>query len=280
MGSPSRNVQYHPPRLSEDRLNLAQPHSPSLPTHCSGKSGMRPVIAHLNVIEAAGPGFAGRVDRCSTRFAVAQLGQRRHRFPGDPAHVTAGTPRRGDPDRLYLTLMWSAVASGRQRRLTSRGGEHPISPSRPQRASEVDVGRGGIRGVEQPRHAAVPLDPRPHVRRDPAGHREYAVVVLAQGPREDRLVVRDPVPLRAQRVQRLLGLLARQGRAVVGKRAAERRPPERLLVVGLGAGPLDAFSGPSSVTQKTNGSVATTWEGVARVPRSSPAAGLSYHSSP
>ena len=43
MGSPSRNVQYHPPRLSEDRLNLAQPHSPSLPTHCSGKSGMRRV---------------------------------------------------------------------------------------------------------------------------------------------------------------------------------------------------------------------------------------------
>ena len=46
MGSPSRNVQYHPPRLSEDRLNLAQPHSPSLPTHCSGKSGMRPVHLH------------------------------------------------------------------------------------------------------------------------------------------------------------------------------------------------------------------------------------------
>ena len=42
MGSPSRNVQYHPPRLSEDRLNPPQPHSPSLPTHCSGKSGMRP----------------------------------------------------------------------------------------------------------------------------------------------------------------------------------------------------------------------------------------------
>ena len=44
MGSPSRNVQYHPPRLSEDRLNLPQPHSPSLPTHCSGKSGMRPML--------------------------------------------------------------------------------------------------------------------------------------------------------------------------------------------------------------------------------------------
>ena len=35
MRSPSRNVQYHPPRLSEDRLNLPQPHSPSLPTHCT-----------------------------------------------------------------------------------------------------------------------------------------------------------------------------------------------------------------------------------------------------
>ena len=37
----SEPVQYHPPRLSEDRLNLPQPHSPSLPTS-SGKSGMRP----------------------------------------------------------------------------------------------------------------------------------------------------------------------------------------------------------------------------------------------
>ena len=67
-------------------------------------------------------------------------------------------------------------------------------------------------------------------------------MVLAQGPREDGLVVRDPVAQRAQRVQRLVGLPARQGRAV-GKRAAERRPPERLLVVGLGAGPFDAASG-------------------------------------
>ena len=52
MGSPSRNVQYHPPRLSEDRLNLSQPHSPSLLTHCSGKSGMRP-------LGPAAPGSAG-----------------------------------------------------------------------------------------------------------------------------------------------------------------------------------------------------------------------------
>ena len=54
MGSPSRNVQYHPPRLSEDRINLPQPHSPSLPTHCSGKSGMRPTAEPLvPVLDAA-----------------------------------------------------------------------------------------------------------------------------------------------------------------------------------------------------------------------------------
>ena len=49
MGIPSSNVQYHPPRLSENQLNLPQPHSPSLPTHCSGKSGMRPVQLHASL---------------------------------------------------------------------------------------------------------------------------------------------------------------------------------------------------------------------------------------
>ena len=53
MGSPSRNVQYHPPRLSEDRLNLPQPHSPSLPTHCSGKSGMRPSWRAMEALSCA-----------------------------------------------------------------------------------------------------------------------------------------------------------------------------------------------------------------------------------
>ena len=53
MGSPSRNVQYHPPRLSEDRLNLPQPHSPSLPTHCSGKSGMRPMSTRTRCLTPA-----------------------------------------------------------------------------------------------------------------------------------------------------------------------------------------------------------------------------------
>ena len=92
MGSPSRNVQYHPPRLSEDRLNLPQPHSPSLPTHCSGKSGMRPTPAGVLCLwfrgsltgrkgwapgparRAGPPGATGRPARTAlnpTRFAVA-----------------------------------------------------------------------------------------------------------------------------------------------------------------------------------------------------------------
>ena len=67
MGSPSRNVQYHPPRLSEDRLNLPQPHSPSLPTHCSGKSGMRPrrrgLPARPRVLSRGGRAPSGVVRR-------------------------------------------------------------------------------------------------------------------------------------------------------------------------------------------------------------------------
>ena len=56
MGSPSRNVQYHPPRLSEDRLNLAQPHSPSLPTHCTapGNRECAPAVAVTVAIAIAG----------------------------------------------------------------------------------------------------------------------------------------------------------------------------------------------------------------------------------
>ena len=67
MRSPSRNVQYHPPRLSEDRLNLPQPHSPSLPTHCSGKSGMRPSLL-------AGIPFCSETSPC--RVPIEFSGQR------------------------------------------------------------------------------------------------------------------------------------------------------------------------------------------------------------
>ena len=49
MGSPSRNVQYHPPRLSEDRLNLPQPHSPSLPTHCTAPGNRECARPHVEV---------------------------------------------------------------------------------------------------------------------------------------------------------------------------------------------------------------------------------------
>ena len=71
MGSPSRNVQYHPPRLSEDRLNLPQPHSPSLPTHCSGKSGMRPSSpSKPRRPSAAETSIAGQARRPGAELAV------------------------------------------------------------------------------------------------------------------------------------------------------------------------------------------------------------------
>ena len=105
MGSPSRNVQYHPPRLSEDRLNLPQPHSPSLPTHCSGKSGMRPLrfaghqaprFVHLRILYAH-----DRADRQLVRV-------------GHPStHQPPRTPPGADP----------------------RGGRSPLAP----RTRHVDV---------------------------------------------------------------------------------------------------------------------------------------------
>ena len=70
MGSPSRNVQYHPPRLSEDRLNLPQPHSPSLPTHCSGKSGMRP----RRTPPLLCAGGAGTIPACARKSPSRRLG--------------------------------------------------------------------------------------------------------------------------------------------------------------------------------------------------------------
>ena len=87
MGSPSRNVQYHPPRLSEDRLNLPQPHSPSLPTHCSGKSGMRPS-------EPAGPRGAGP-------GPGRPAGRARRRRP-DPRCPGGGRPTRSPSERGRL----------------------------------------------------------------------------------------------------------------------------------------------------------------------------------
>ena len=65
MGSPSRNVQYHPPRLSEDRLNLPQPHSPSLPTHCTAP-GNRECARHAEVgidMNPHMPTFPGNLGR-------------------------------------------------------------------------------------------------------------------------------------------------------------------------------------------------------------------------
>ena len=59
MGSPSRNVQYHPPRLSEDRLNLPQPHSPSLPTHCTAPGNRECALCRLGLAAGKATHAAG-----------------------------------------------------------------------------------------------------------------------------------------------------------------------------------------------------------------------------
>ena len=97
MGSPSRNVQYHPPRLSEDRLNLPQPHSPSLPTHCSGKSGMRP--ERLRILVGLSPQRLPALLLFGTGGTSAIPGQEsaRQRAPRDDANPLGPAQRQHLP---------------------------------------------------------------------------------------------------------------------------------------------------------------------------------------
>ena len=130
MGSPSRNVQYHPPRLSEDRLNLPQPHSPSLPTHCSGKSGMRPWFP------VAGPAArrpAGRGRRGDQPLPRPRL--RRTRRP-------AGTRQ----------LLARATEGRRARRLEARPSRPQPRPPGQHRTGPVDPRRGPA-GARRPGRA-------------------------------------------------------------------------------------------------------------------------------
>ena len=124
MGSPSRNVQYHPPRLSEDRLNLPQPHSPSLPTHCSGKSGMRPSRPHrrdqiaqvfgncqsaVHVHGLAETSFAAR--------ATARVSRRRRKAPAGRASVddrAERVPARTIPTDAVVRSVCAASFEGRR----------------------------------------------------------------------------------------------------------------------------------------------------------------------
>ena len=126
MGSPSRNVQYHPPRLSEDRLNLAQPHSPSLPTHCSGKSGMRPVPVPLVASDGGGEAFGS-----PSRFRDGVD----HRFVA--TLVASGVRRAGtNATRRLLDARFSAVESlpPAGRRPVCRGRDRALTASAAARA--------------------------------------------------------------------------------------------------------------------------------------------------
>ena len=96
------------------------------------------------------------------------------------------------------------------------------------------------------------LDPRPHPWRNPSGNIKKVLVVLGQVPCKDRFVMGDPISQLSQTIQRLVGLLARQGRAV-RERSTKRRPPERYLVVRLAPGRIDAASGAKQRNPEADG---------------------------
>ncbi len=138
MGSPSRNVQYHPPRLSEDRLNLPQPHSPSLPTHCSGKSGMRPAELRLRFGQRAEHG-----DR-----AACIRGQLRRAPVVDAQHHQGGVESRPP---LRPTGVFLAVIRRRDRHRRAPGGANvdglqPVAPHPPGQVAHEGARRVANRG--------------------------------------------------------------------------------------------------------------------------------------
>ena len=73
MGSPSRNVQYHPPRLSEDRLNLPQPHSPSFAYTLLREIGNAPVEKCTDVCRRAAQCFQDYRDPSLIEHTVEDL---------------------------------------------------------------------------------------------------------------------------------------------------------------------------------------------------------------
>ena len=120
MGSPSRNVQYHPPRLSEDRLNLAQPHSPSLPTHCTAPGNRE--CAHLGPdpdrLTLAQP-FAELTKWNRGRFQARGGNGLQQRFE----ECAVGCRIEIAPDHLSLVILLHAVQEDRD---VVRGAVRPV----------------------------------------------------------------------------------------------------------------------------------------------------------
>ena len=152
MGSPSRNVQYHPPRLSEDRLNLPQPHSPSLPTHCTAPGNRE---------------CARRCRTASSRWRCRELNPcpvavfTRPRSPTTPPRRRGPAPgrrstRRGRPRRRARP--GASVAAPTPRRLA----DHPVPLTRPSPAGAAESEQRHCPGVERP---ALVEDDRPPLRR-------------------------------------------------------------------------------------------------------------------
>ena len=234
MGSPSRNVQYHPPRLSEDRLNLPQPHSPSLPTHCSGKSGMRPVDVQL----VADPGglvalaVLLRADIAGGRQVVQHRRQVHGRLPFETCQ---------DLWPFFALLRPPALALGRRGRLLLRG--------------RLLTGLDGRRVAREVAHQPVVV--RLPDQRFVHALGQLRVGELGKGAREDRLARHLELPLpaaepaqghiggqpvqqcarRRQVVDRLGHEGPRHRRAVLG------RPPRRPEVPGNQALDTDDLQG-------------------------------------
>ena len=140
MGSPSRNVQDHPPRLSEDRLNLPQPHSPSLPTHCTAPGNRecalrdwqanRPhvPVRHRRSLVTQQVSQHVRADTRRRRIRhdsppqVVQPNVRQSRQPRRRREVCAGGPIRQRPARIdrehvVIPIHPEPGAHGRKRRV-------------------------------------------------------------------------------------------------------------------------------------------------------------------
>ena len=95
----------------------------------------------------------------------------------------------------------------------------------------LEADRRGERCLECIRQEAVRLDPCSDIGRDPTHRLQEALVVLLEVPLEKRFVMGDPVSKLSQAIQPSLHRSARPAR----KRLAERRTPERPVVVGFAA---------------------------------------------
>ena len=183
MGSPSRNVQYHPPRLSEDRLNLPQPHSPSLPYTLLREIGNAPhsefftTILHSEHDKTAGslwcPAGAPRPEGFGAHVYPRELAALQPKMisfvPG--REVRPSTMQISEPGRLHAAqrdVGRRALGTSTNYEQARRGesNRRPVagSPARPRRLGTAHRTSTGRRPGEAHRHVQLPPYDRNTVR--------------------------------------------------------------------------------------------------------------------